>query len=113
VDNISDWAVAQFLGHYISPSPSGEGEGVGSVPESSLEPVSALTSPTPTPPLKGRGFKITKDAIFAYRYTVLHDPACRRGNRSATDWVLDHCGDEDALTPTCESFALDSRTPPR
>ncbi len=41
VDNITDWALAQFMAHY------------------------------------GDGITITKDAIFAYCYAVLHDPVYR------------------------------------
>jgi histidinol-phosphate aminotransferase len=42
----------------LSPSPSGEGFGVGDTPVQSLGGWGAeLTSPTPTPPLKGRGLE--------------------------------------------------------
>lgn len=48
-----DWVDFDFWGHQIvahlvPPSPSGEGKGVGPVGDS-------RTSPTPAPPLKGRG----------------------------------------------------------
>jgi Fe-S cluster assembly ATP-binding protein len=39
---------------FTPPSPSGEGPGVGAVDQAP----SSLTSPTPTPPLKGRGFDL-------------------------------------------------------
>jgi predicted helicase len=61
VDNITDWAVAQFREAYApAPSPlAGEG-GAPSGAEG-----------------EGSGEHITKDAIFAYCYAVLHDPVYR------------------------------------
>jgi predicted helicase len=89
VDNITDWAVAQFVGAYLPPSPSGvspslspgqaktgeTGPGVGSVSESPAS--DRADSPHPNPSPEGEGLKITKDAIFAYCYAVLHDPLYR------------------------------------
>ena len=146
VENITDWAVAQFRGAYgDKPLPFRGGVGVGDVSESHPLAVEQRTAPTPTPPLKGRGSEpssplageardlvtkelsrsgegaldvshplptapspaatkatpsslaspslapspargeggalpsaaITKDAIFAYCYAVLHDPLYR------------------------------------
>jgi predicted helicase len=55
VDNITDWAVKQFVGHYASSPSHVDGED------------------------KKEHFRhaITKDAIFAYCYAVLHDPIYR------------------------------------
>ncbi|MEP7348687.1 MAG: acyl-CoA ligase (AMP-forming), exosortase A system-associated [Sphingorhabdus sp.] len=51
----------------LSPSPSGEGTGVGAVSLARSFP----TSPTPTPPLKGRGFTVNDEkALLA----ILDDP---------------------------------------
>jgi predicted helicase len=88
VDNITDWAVKQFVGHYAyNPSPlAGEGgapsgaEGVGSGALAPQQNIGAQTRAAPPPqpsPVKGEGVSITKDAIFAYCYAVLHDPVYR------------------------------------
>jgi uncharacterized protein len=44
----------QIVAHLVHPSPSGEGPGVGTVSNRG-------TSPTPTPPLKGRGYTNSVD----------------------------------------------------
>jgi Type ISP C-terminal specificity domain len=96
VDNITDWAVAQFVGHY-NPSPL-EGEGAQRAGEGPVMSIAAKTlapkrgarvsaaadaagpSPVadaPPSPSRGEGLAITKDAIFAYCYAVLQDPAYR------------------------------------
>jgi len=88
VDNITDWAVAQFVAYYAyNPSPlAGEGgapsgaEGVGSGALAPQQNIGAQTRAAPPPqpsPVKGEGVSITKDAIFAYCYAVLHDPVYR------------------------------------
>jgi hypothetical protein len=41
----------------LSPSPSGEGFGEGLVAVSAVEGSRRRTFPSPTPPLKGRGFR--------------------------------------------------------
>ena len=85
VDNITDWAVAQFVGYYF-PSPLvGEIGGGRAAPAAQKTPTSNDTAtshsdadasgPHPNPPHKGEG--ISKDAIFAYCYAVLHDPLYR------------------------------------
>ena len=86
VDNITDWAVAQFVEFYDPPLPPGE-EGArapkacGKVRATSSASASATVDPHPSAPAalppspEGRG--ITKDAIFAYCYAVLHDPLYR------------------------------------
>jgi Type ISP C-terminal specificity domain len=95
VDNITDWAVRQFVAHY-NPSPlvgeggaplGAEGEGpamsvaeMTSAPKSGKKSLSAADAAGPSPqpsPTRGEGVLITKDAIFAYCYAVLHDPAYR------------------------------------
>ena len=48
-----------------SPSPSGEGSGVGHVAENSFGSIASTTSPTPTPPLKGRGSRLARPEILA------------------------------------------------
>ncbi len=60
VDNITDWALKQFTGHYKAAEPS----------------------PPPSPAGRGRkteggARKISKEAIFHYCYAVLHDPMYR------------------------------------
>jgi predicted helicase len=91
VDNITDWAVAQFVGHY-GDKPllfrGGEeprsGGGVGAVGQTPLSTDTPHPNPSPkgeglereTGP-EGEGLKITKDAIFAYCYAALHDPLYR------------------------------------
>jgi predicted helicase len=101
VDNITDWAVAQFVGHYANPPRNGEGDRleavVGSGAALDTDRLGAADSgPSVTPPLRsgappprsgedlsgtldrsGEYLGITKDAIFAYCYAVLHDPAYR------------------------------------
>jgi predicted helicase len=82
VDNITDWAVGQFLAHYQSSSDVGwEREGLAASArkrgKKSLSAADAAgPSPQPSPP-RGEGALITKDAIFAYCYAVLHDPIYR------------------------------------
>ena len=81
IDNITDWAVTQFEGHYRTPLPSREGLGVGArvgapTDSSNTDGSSLRSPPTPDPSLEGRG-KVQKDAIFAYCYAVLHDPLYR------------------------------------
>ncbi len=61
VDNITDWALRQFTGHYKSAEPSPQ--------LSSGERGSKAASKTAR--------KITKEAIFHYCYAVLHDPVYR------------------------------------
>ncbi len=84
VDNITDWAVAQFVGHYENPPRNGEGDHPqdgGGAQAGSPDTESAVHSAGAPPPAslvplpQGRG--ITKDAIFAYCYAVLHDPLYR------------------------------------
>jgi predicted helicase len=97
VDNITDWAVAQFVVHYANPPRNGEGD--HEVVEGAHVSASAgveTGDPSVTPPLRsgappprsgeelqavlarsGKEFSITKDAIFAYCYAVLHDPLYR------------------------------------
>jgi psp operon transcriptional activator len=53
----------------LGPSPSGEGLGVGSV-RIRPDQREALTDPTPTSPLKGRGFR---DAVLAHERQLLDD----------------------------------------
>ena len=84
VDNITDWAVAQFLGHYASPPRNGEGnhaEHGGGAQAGSPDTESAVHSAGAPPPASlvplPQGGGITKDAIFAYCYAVLHDPLYR------------------------------------
>jgi predicted helicase len=57
-DNITDWALKQFIAHYkaVEPSPQPSPSGRGS---------------------KAGPRKITKEAIFHYCYAVLHDPVYR------------------------------------
>ena len=88
VDNITDWALAQFRGHYsVSPLVGKESalavEGNQSAADERLS-LSAADATGPSPrslrespsPARGEG-RITKDAIFAYVYAVLHDPLYR------------------------------------
>jgi predicted helicase len=101
VDNITDWAVVQFVGAYAgksSPergggSPLGLTEGPGAVGLHPDDLNAASTGPSTAqaggpPPRSGEDFggalarsgedlEITKDAIFAYCYAVLHDPLYR------------------------------------
>jgi predicted helicase len=97
VDNITDWAVAQFVGYY-NPSPlageggpasAGSGEGSGALATQSnigaqtrAAPSPSAADAAPSSPARGEGKVsappvITKDAIFAYCYAVLHDPLYR------------------------------------
>jgi predicted helicase len=86
VDNITDWAVAQFVGHY-NPPRNGEGDREAVEGGHLSDGAEAETwNPSVTPPLRsgapppraGEDFSaITKDAIFAYCYAVLHDPLYR------------------------------------
>ena len=80
VDNITDWGLAQFTGHYGGkplPLRGGEeprsGGGVGAANQAPRPE----ESPHPNPSPEGEGLTITKDAIFAYCYAVLHDPLYR------------------------------------
>ena len=84
VDNITDWAVAQFLGHYSNPPRNGEGDHAkhgGGAQASSPDTESVGHSAGAPPPASlvplPQGGGITKDAIFAYCYAVLHDPLYR------------------------------------
>ena len=89
VDNITDWAVAQFVGNYSQSSPSLLGEGdhpqdgggaaaLKATPTASAPPSSDAVAPAATSPSKLReDLGITKDAIFVYCYAVLHDPLYR------------------------------------
>ena len=104
MDNITDWGLAQFVGHYAS-SPVGEGDhpqdggaAQAGTPDTESAGVTAGAAPpatpapdteslgvpagaTPPPPSAAvplpQGGGITKDAIFAYCYAVLHDPLYR------------------------------------
>jgi predicted helicase len=81
VDNITDWAVRQFVGHYArKPSPL-QGRGGSSVAAEGEGESSGSQTLAPSPNLSPEGERdlpyITKDAIFAYCYAVLHDPAYR------------------------------------
>jgi predicted helicase len=92
VDNITDWAVAQFVGHYGPSLREGEGgaalaaEGEGKPRKSKsasnskrdkILSAADAAGPSPRPsPSRGEG-EVNKDAIFAYCYAVLHDPVCR------------------------------------
>jgi predicted helicase len=73
VDNITDWAVAQFRAAYEGEEagprvkPGVTGEGADATPSSSRPPSRDPASSS----------AITKDAIFAYCYAVLHDPVYR------------------------------------
>ncbi len=91
VDNITDWAVAQFVGRYAGKfattgggePPLGGGGGPNkesresgyALPRVSFQGSSPSASPPPLP--GGKDLGITKDAIFAYCYAVLHDPLYR------------------------------------
>ncbi len=102
VDNITDWAVAQFVGFYASkssPSLTGGGgsreaadggaDAIGGglagqyatasaehAPASPARPSTTPSARSPSPSKLGEDL-ITKDAIFAYCYAVLHDPLYR------------------------------------
>ena len=83
-DNITDWAVAQFVGHYENPPRNGEGDHpqdgggarAGSPDTESVGHSAGAPPPASLVPLP-LGGGITKDAIFAYCYAVLHDPHYR------------------------------------
>ena len=90
MDNITDWAVAQFRAAYSSPErgggapdpSSGVTEGSGRAGRGLPAEVPAPTGPSVSPsglppPRSGEELEITKDAIFAYCYAVLHDPVYR------------------------------------
>ena len=66
LDNITDWALKQFEGHYGKAFPC---EGRGTV--QNKNGAAAPPGPRPSP---GNS---KKDAIFAYCYAVLHDPVYR------------------------------------
>jgi Type ISP C-terminal specificity domain len=95
VDSITDWAVAQFVDHY-NPPRNGEGDRPLAVEGAQVADTPVLAdrgdpsvSPRGLPPPRsgedfrgalarsGEDFTITKDAIFAYCYAVLRDPAYR------------------------------------
>jgi Type ISP C-terminal specificity domain len=83
VDNITDWAVAQFVGHYGGTAATAAGEaekvktGKKTPSPSAVGSKSQSGTPSPQPsPHRGEG-AITKDAIFAYVYVVLHNPVYR------------------------------------
>ena len=86
VDNITDWALAQFRAACgAEPSPlegrggssvAAEGEGESDGEKATL--ANARSGPSPNLSPQGeRDSTITKDAIFAYCYAVLHDPLYR------------------------------------
>ena len=85
VDNITDWAVAQFVAQYSNPPRYGEGdreavEGALVREQGSRRPAPSVTpnEELGAPPHRaGEDLRITKDAIFAYCYAVLHDPLYR------------------------------------
>ena len=92
MDNITDWAVAQFRGAYANPplrADAGEGDRAkrgGGASNLDTRPAASSARPSTTrqeaggpPPLTASGEElgITKDAIFAYCYAVLHDPVYR------------------------------------
>jgi predicted helicase len=60
VDNITDWARKQFTAHYKEAAST-----------------SSARTVTGTGATKGKGKKISKEAIFHYCYAVLHNPAYR------------------------------------
>ncbi len=74
MDNITDWALAQFRGHYegekAGPRLGGRGDGM-MAPSRPLVTPGSTRGPAASP-------AITKDAIFAYCYAVLHDPVYRQ-----------------------------------
>ena len=86
VDNITDWAVAQFVGYY-NPPRNGEGDRLEAVEGSGASRDTDRTGTTDSgpsvspsglpPPRSGEDLVISKDAIFAYCYAVLHDPLYR------------------------------------
>jgi predicted helicase len=80
VDNITDWAVAQFVGAY-APSPVIASEARQSSPLASALPgqsgLPRRSAPRNDDQKATHPPAITKDAIFAYCYAVLHDPAYR------------------------------------
>ena len=86
MDNITDWALAQFRAACgAEPSPlegrggssvAAEGEGESDGAKATL--ANARSGPSPNLSPQGeRDSTITKDAIFAYCYAVLHDPLYR------------------------------------
>ena len=81
VDNITDWAVAQFRGAYASsplPLAGGGGGGQAAVGEDPpLAPPASGRGTGSASSARGEGASVTKDAIFAYCYAVLHDPLYR------------------------------------
>jgi predicted helicase len=85
VDNITDWALAQFVEAYQNPPRNGEGDRLEAVEgalrqEQSARPRAPSVTPDKSgapPPRSGEDFVVTKDAIFAYCYAVLHDPVYR------------------------------------
>ena len=86
IDNITDWAFNKFVARYgkipaaLAPLPlaggAGGGQRAGAV-GGGEEPEAKKKSPPLTPPASGRGTKVSKDAIVAYCYAVLHDPVYR------------------------------------
>jgi predicted helicase len=75
VDNITDWALARFREAY-------EGEEAGPRVKPGVTQAESAVSQrsSPRPPSRGPASSssaITKDAIFAYCYAVLHDPVYR------------------------------------
>jgi predicted helicase len=81
VDNITDWAVAQFRvayeGEEAGPrvKPGVTAEGGYAVTEADGNPTPSSSRPPSRDPASSSA--ITKDAIFAYCYAVLHDPVYR------------------------------------
>jgi predicted helicase len=83
VDNITDWALNKFKAHYKSSPARGGGPRSGGEVSPAEKEHSIAKDDTPPSSLRdatspqGGGSGITKDAIFAYCYAVLHDPVYR------------------------------------
>ncbi len=84
VDNITDWALEQFRGRY-DPPPQGEGDRPAQPGGGGASATDAPLGDAPPPSRKRDGpppqrageDQVTKDAVFAYTYAVLHDPVYR------------------------------------
>ncbi|WP_390477095.1 type ISP restriction/modification enzyme [Altererythrobacter sp. MTPC7] len=86
IDNITDWALNKFKAHYkdeVAAARHANRVGNGGVahqitnPDGSVETLELDASP-PAWPADDNGVPtVTKDAIFAYCYAVLHDPVYR------------------------------------
>ena len=100
IDNITDWAFNKFVARYgkkvlaLAPRPLAGGAGGGHFLDAEgggegleakkkgppLPPPASGRGTQEAPPASGRGTegtKVSKDAIFAYCYAVLHDPVYR------------------------------------